>query len=201
MQKMKKIKVCADPFPPYQYIDRDGEMKGRDYELVVNRLRKAGYEPEVWIAPWNQIYSQFEKGEQDALFQAQDSPERLKKFYLSRLLRYAVTEVVTVKKELQTISEYKELEKYKVGVIDDFANGPEIDGLSADCKVGYADAEKLLKGIYSGEVDMGVADQGVKEYLAQESPVLYSIPRLTYKRPLYVMFRDKKHRDDFDAAE
>ena len=47
---MTKIKVCADPFPPYQYVDKDGSIKGKDYELVVSRLRAAGYDPEVCIA-------------------------------------------------------------------------------------------------------------------------------------------------------
>lgn len=84
---MTRIKVCADPFPPYQYVDRDGSMKGRDYELVVSRLRAAGYDPEVCIAPWDRIYREFQAGEQDVLFQAQDSPERLEKFYFSKMLR------------------------------------------------------------------------------------------------------------------
>lgn len=47
---MRKLKICADPFPPYQYIDKDGCVKGRDYELVAGRLHKAGYETEVCIA-------------------------------------------------------------------------------------------------------------------------------------------------------
>lgn len=198
---MEKIRVCADPFPPYQYIDENGNYRGTDYEMVVKKLRKACYAPEVWIAPWNQIYPEFEAGNQDVLFQAQDSPERLEKFYLSHLLRYAVTEVVTIRPELQEIGHFKLLEKYRIGVIADFANGPEIDNLAECCKTGYADAEELLCAIYNGEVDAGVIDQGVKEYLMNKSPVLYTIPALTYRRPLYVMFRKKKHRDDFDAVD
>ncbi|EOS78317.1 hypothetical protein C817_03569 [Dorea sp. 5-2] len=197
---MEKIKVCADPFPPYQYIDKDGQMRGRDYELVMSRLRAAGYSPKMHIAPWNQIYPQFEDGEFDVLFQAQDSPERLEKFYLSRLLRHAVTEVVTVNRGLTGLRKYTELEGYKVGVIADFANGPEIDSLPASCKTEFADAAKVLQGIYDGTVDCGVCDQGVKEYLMAKEPALYPIPALTYHRPLYVMFRKKKHRDDFDAV-
>ena len=27
---MTKIKVCADPFPPYQYVDKDGSIKGKE---------------------------------------------------------------------------------------------------------------------------------------------------------------------------
>lgn len=197
---MEKIKVCADPFPPYQYIDKDGRMRGRDYELVMSRLRAAGYSPKMHIAPWNQIYPQFEDGEFDVLFQAQDSPERLEKFYLSKLLRHAVTEVVTVNRGLTGLRKYTELEGYKVGVIADFTNGPEIDSLPASCKTEFADAAKVLQGIYDGIVDCGVCDQGVKEYLMAKEPALYPIPALTYHRPLYVMFRKKKHRDDFDAV-
>ena len=58
----------------------------------------------------------------------------------------------------------------------------------------------MLRAICDREVDCGVCDQGVKEYLMAGKPVLYPIPALTYKRPLYVMFNQEKQRDDFDAA-
>ncbi len=197
---MTKIKVCADPFPPYQYVDKDGSIKGKDYELVVSRLRAAGYDPEVCIAEWDRIYREFQAGEQDVLFQAQDSPERLEKFYFSKRLRYAVTEIVTINADLLTLKEYAGLAGYKVGVIAGFANGPEIDGLPDSCKVEYPGTAQVLQGIYDKEVDCGVCDQGVKEYLTAGLPVLYPIPALTYKRPLYVMFNQEKQRDDFDEA-
>ena len=41
------------------------------------------------IAEWDRIYREFQAGEQDVLFQAQDTPERLEKFYFSKRLRYA----------------------------------------------------------------------------------------------------------------
>lgn len=195
-----KIKVCADPFPPYQYVDANGQITGRDYDLVMSRLRAAGYDPEMCIAPWNQIYREFEEGRQDVLFQAQDSPERLEKYYLSKLLRYAVTEVVTAKQDMLKLTEYSMLADYKVGVIADFANGPEIDSLPDSCKVAFTDAKEVLRGVREGIADCGVCDQGVKEYLMAAKEDLFPIEALTYKRPLYVMFREKKHRDDFDAA-
>lgn len=197
---MTKIKVCADPFPPYQYVDKDGSIKGKDYELVVSRLRAAGYDPEVCIAEWDRIYREFQAGEQDVLFQAQDSPERLEKFYFSKRLRYAVTEIVTINADLLALKEYAGLAGYKVGVIAGFANGPEIDGLPDSCKAEYPGTAQVLQGIYDKEVDCGVCDQGVKEYLMAGLPVLYPIPALTYKRPLYVMFNQEKQRDDFDEA-
>lgn len=197
---MEIIRVCADPFPPYQYIDDNGDIKGSDYEMVMCRLRAAGYDPKMCIAPWNQIYREFEAGERDVLFQAQDSPERMEKFYFSKLLRYAVTEVITKDQKLCELKTYSQLRNYKVGVIADFSNGEEIDSLPDYCKVEFADTDRVIQGVLNGEVDCGVCDQGVKEFLCADYNDLYSIHRLTYRRPLYVMFRNKRHRDDFDAV-
>ena len=59
----------------------------------------------------------------------------------------------------------------------------------------------MLEGLGSGKVDCGICDQGVRKYLKTQVPDVYSIPKLTYQRPLYVMFRKEKHRDDFDAVD
>lgn len=197
---MERIKVCADPFPPYQYIGKNGKPEGSDYEFVVSRLRMAGYEPEVCIAPWDRIYQEFQEQKHDALFQAQDLEERVEKYYFSKLLRYAVTEVITTNKALTMLTKYTELTNCKVGIIAGFANGAAIDSLPDSCKVEFPGTKEILQGIYHHKVDCGVCDQGVKAFLMAEQPALYSISALTYKRPLYVMFHQKKHRDDFDAA-
>ena len=127
----------------------------------------------------------------------------LEKFWLSKLLRYAETEVVTVDPKLRDLKRHAELVDYKIGVIEDFANGPEIDSLPDSCKIQYKGVEEVLEGLYKGEADCGVCDKGVKEYLRgnmDHPPILYPIESLAYRRPLYVMFRDKQHRDDFNAV-
>ncbi len=196
----KIIKVCADPFPPYQYIDESGRMRGKDYDFVIECLRQAGYSPLVTIAPWSEIYEAFENGEQDVLFQVQDSPERVEKYYFSTILRYAVTEIITLHSNLAEIKDYKSLENYKLGVIRGFANGANIDDLKKSCKVEYQDTEELLEAIENGEVDCGVCDSGVKKFLLKEEGKFYIMSALTYQRPLYVMFNKKCLRDDFESV-
>ena len=48
------------PFPPYQYIDTDGQVKGRDYELIAEKLREAGYvagiRKAVYLGPIREIF-------------------------------------------------------------------------------------------------------------------------------------------------
>ena len=48
---MRKLKICADPFPPYQYIDKDGCVKGRDYELVAGRFTKRAMKRKFVLHP------------------------------------------------------------------------------------------------------------------------------------------------------
>ena len=52
---MKKIKICADPFPPYQYINDNGEAEGLDHELINAVFNDAGYSMDIKIAPWNEV--------------------------------------------------------------------------------------------------------------------------------------------------
>ena len=198
---MKKIVVGADPFPPYQYVDKKGKIKGLDYETVIKQFRMAGYDPEVYIEPWNIIYKKFEEGKVDALFQVQDSPERLKKYFFSKILRYAVTEVVTTDEKLTEIDTYDQLRKYKIGVIDGFVNGTEIDEMPDECKIIFADTKSLLEGIEHEKVKCGICDKGVKEFLNEDTSKILSITKLTFKRPLYVMFQNEKDRDAFDEAK
>ena len=197
---MQPIKVCADPFPPYQYQKEDGTFGGSDYEFVISRLKMAGYEPEMKIAPWSQVYQEFIDHKCQVLFQVQATPERLEKDYVSQKLRDAVTKVVTPNEKLTEIADYSDLKKYRIGIIHGFANGDEIDRLPENCKFNFLDTEDLLNGLYHGTIDCGVCDAGVLEYLQKCDSKLYEIASLTYKRPLYVMFWDKTICDKFNQS-
>lgn len=185
------IKVGADPFPPYQYIDEDGRAAGSDYEEVSRIFQEAGYEIEVLIDEWNVVESKFLSGELDALFQVQKSPEREEKFRFSDLLRNAVTEVITADQELE-LKSYQEIadRELKLGVLKGYAYGKEIDELPLSCKQEYESSEKLLFAVAGREVDAGVFDQGVKTYMMEKLGIrgVYSIKALEFLRPLYIMY-------------
>lgn len=195
-----KLKVCADLFPPYQYFDKQGNIIGSDYEKVASILCESGYELDVTIADWAVISADFENGVYDVIFQIQDTPERLKKFFLSDKLRDAVTEVVTLQEELAGISAYSKLERYSVGVIDGFANGNAIDELAPECKRYFASSQELLDALDAGMVDCIVCDQGVRNYLRKQVARYRIADALTYLRPLYVMFHDRRLRDRFNEV-
>lgn len=201
--KPTRIKVGADPFPPYQYYLPDGSISGQDYEAVISLFQRVGLVADVVIKDWEVILSELDQGELDAAFQVQDTPDRKKRFYFSDLFRDAITEVVTSNPELK-INRYGEIEELglSLGVIEGYTNGAEIDALKEDVKKTYPNAKELLMAISEGEVDLGVYDQGVKEYIMANNNIdnIYAIESMTFIRPLYVIFNNADLRDSFNIA-
>jgi ABC-type amino acid transport substrate-binding protein len=198
------IRVGADPFPPYQYVNADGTLDGLDYRVVKAVLERAGYTPKITIDTWSKVWSCFLKGELDALFQVQDTPELLAKYFFSKRLRDAVTGAVTLKKELESLTSYKEIpeQNLSIAVIEGFSYGCQIDSLADTSKKTYPDTLGLLKAVETGEADLGIVDQGVYTHLKKQGKTgsFLTIPGLEYLRPLYVMFRESFDRDAFNSA-
>ncbi len=197
----KLITVGADPFPPYQYYDESGNLKGSDYDLVKKAFDLAGYNIKVVLDEWKKIEEDLINKVIDAAFQVQYTPEREKKYYFSNLLRNAVTEVVTGNKDL-ALNSFKEIEEKKlsIGVINNYTYGDDVDSLDSSLKVPYPDQISLLKAINDKVVDVGIFDKGVKEYLMKSSDLnnIHSIKALEFIRPLYVVFNNPELRDDFN---
>ncbi len=200
------IKIGADPFPPYQYLDGSGNAAGSDYRHITEAMRRAGWRTETVIDAWGEILRRFEKKELDAVFQVQDTPERLEKYFLSDLLREAETVFVTLDAALLALESAQALpaRSLTLGVIAGFANGPAVDLLPESLKRFYPDTTSLLQGLEYGEVRLAVCDRGVMEYICEKEackPVPLIIPALTFKRPLYVMFHDRALCDAYNRAQ
>lgn len=197
------ITVGADPFPPYQYYDKAGNIKGSDYELVKKAFGKIGYEINIVLDEWKKIEDDITNKRIDAAFQVQYSKERQNKYFFSELFRNAITEVVTGNSELD-INSYKEIEEKRlsIGVIANYTYGEDVDKIDLSLKVSYNDQTQLLKAINDKEVDIGIFDKGVKEYILEQEGFsnIHSIKSLEFIRPLYVVFSDEKLRDEFNKG-
>lgn len=203
VQQKKRIRVGADPFPPYQYYQADGSLVGSDYARILEICTAAGWEIDVVLKEWSDIQAMMLAGELDAAFQVQFTPERGERFYFSQLFRNAVTEIVTGKPEF-SIESYEDIttRRLTLGVIEGYTNGAEIDAIDGSLKRTYPGTAALLQGISKNEVDLGVFDKGVKEYLMVQNGIknIYVIEAMTFIRPLHVIFNSPILRDEFNQA-
>lgn len=199
---MKKIiNIGADPFPPYQYYDEDGNLKGSDYENIKNKFENMGYEVNIVLDEWKIIEDNVVNKKLDAAFQVQYTKERESKYFFSNLFRNAITEVVTGNPEIK-INCYKEIEENKLtlGVIANYTYGDDIDNIDSSLKVRYKDQTELLKAINDKVVDLGIFDKGVKEYILEKEEFsnIHSIKALEFIRPLYVVFSNESLRNEWN---
>jgi len=199
----REIKVGADPFPPYQYYEADGSPEGSDYRQVRKLFEAMGYEISMTIREWSKIQAMMDEGLLDAAFQVQKTPERIAKYAFSELFRQAETQVVSANNQL-CLNGFSDIpdQHLSIGLIKGYVNDEEIDSLPPANKKFYLGTVALLQGISMGEVDVGVFDKGVKEYLMDKHSIenIYVLDNLTFFRPLHVIFNDPFLRDEFDWA-
>lgn len=198
---MKKILIGADYFPPYQYIDDDGSLKGSDYEFIKSIFKKMNYDCEFIIDDWNMIENKFLKGKIDVAFQVQKTTEREKAAFFSNKLREAKTSVVTNNKEFaKSFKSFEDiLEKYKIAVIDGYKYGDFIDNLDEKYMKYLKNDDVILKYLDSTETRFAILDKEVFNNIRNliDTP-LYDIEDFEFGRELFVMFKDEKLRDEFN---
>lgn len=197
----RKLIVGADPFPPYQYMNDQGQIIGSDCETVRNAFLNAGYEIEIIIDDWAKIETDIRHKNIDAAFQVQKTPEREKLYYFSDLLRYATTEVITNDISLQPSSLSSiDTQGLSLGAIANYAYGEPVDSINPTRKRFFDQQSTLLHAISTGNVNLGIFDQGVKQYLMQREQInnLHVLDALTFQRPLYVVFASASIRDAFN---
>jgi len=198
---MKTLVVGADPFPPYQYYDENGDIKGSDYDMVKAVIDKMGYEARYIIDEWSVIEKAFSEKKIDLVFQVQKTPERERKYHFSGKLRDATTSIVTWKdKTDQGSMDELFADGSKLGVIEGYLYGDIIDSIATGSKVNFKSLEDLLQSVNSGETEYGVVDLGVFNYINRNK--IYDkvklLDKLNFNRPLYVCLNDQSLRDEFD---
>lgn len=198
---MKTLIIGADPFPPYQYIDEDGNIKGSDYDIVNNVVKKLKLKAEYIIDEWSIIERKLNQNEIDAAFQVQKTPEREKRYFFSNKLRDATTSIIAAKYDTQS-NNFEELleDGSKLAVINNYKYGDVIDNISQDKKITFLDLEKLIKAVDNEEVEYGVVDLGVYNYINKDETYenVKLVDGLDFNRPLFVVFNDQELRDKFN---
>lgn len=198
---MKVLNVGADPFPPYQYIDKAGNIRGSDYEIMDSTIKKMGYEGRYIIDDWSKVENMFDNKELEIAFQVQKTPIREKKWHFSKKLRDAVTSIVT---SLNGVN-YNNLDDLlkkgmKLGVLENYQYGEPIESINTNNLVYFKSLEDLLRAVDNQSIDLGVTDLGVFNYMNKNS--VYSnikvLEDLNFNRPLYAVLNSESLRDEFN---
>lgn len=200
---MKKIRIGADPFPPFQYYDENGCLQGSDYEKVERIVRSRRYEAEYVIDDWKVVEQMLLNKELDVAFQVQKTPERERQYHFSKLFRNATTSIIRKSGESAMTTLQEDLsESSRIAVIRGYCYGDPVDAIREPCKVFVENQKEVVRAVANGRAKYGVVDLEVYEH---ESSTEYEgriqvIREFDFTRPLYLVFADEALRDEFDAV-
>lgn len=202
MAEKKHVIIAADPFPPYQYFDENGNIIGTDAEICRNVLTNAGFDVEVMLDDWGKVNEMVAEHTIDAVFQIAPTPARLAKFFFSDPYRNSYTDIVTADPDL-AFSGREEFAASgtKVGMIGGYVYGDYYDYELKDVFVPYNSIEEQLRAVSSGEVKTGVFDRGTREFKSNELGIdnIRIVENLSDERPIFIMFHNEELRDIFNV--
>ena len=200
---MSTLLVGADPFPPYQYLDENGNVVGSDYETICTLLQQMGYSANVILREWSEVEALMDSKKINLAFQVQKTEDRLCKWYFSDKFRDATTVIISLDAEAPFDINNLALSGESLGVIRGYKYGDIIDSLDERYKVACQSLEDIINLMLNGQIRYGVADLGVLQYLKENNAnyARIQVVKDTYfNRPLFVVFNDDDICSQFNVA-
>lgn len=119
------LKVVCDEWPPYQIVENDA-VTGFSTEIVTAVFASAGLSIEgIKAYPWKRALYMLEKGEADALFSANRTPEREVVFRYPDESLFDSPWVFWAREDGKGFRSLEDLKGRKVGVVNGYSYTPE----------------------------------------------------------------------------
>jgi polar amino acid transport system substrate-binding protein len=196
----KTIKIAALDWPPYEGPQLP--KQGGAVEIVRQAFRAAGYEIQVDFFPWSRAMKVTEDPNSDymAVMFAYFSKERAKNFEVSDLVLNGPIGFAQRSNHKVNWNSIDDLLKFKIGVVQDYVNTPELDKRIATkqqpAEFAMGDALNLSK-LQHGRMDLAVVDSYVFNYLMKKDKDLSNKdfeklemnPKILENKGLYVLFK------------
>ena len=174
----KIVTIVASEYPPFEYKDANGDIKGIDADTVLEVFKNSGYEVKFRVEPWLRAVELVKNGEVDAIISVEHSPEHDTIFLPSDPISY--TQNFFFKKKDLKINpkNITELNSYNIATIAGYPYGTKFD----DAKFAHLDPitsndpqADNLKKLEAGRVDLMVCEVNTCLYYMSQDPKLSNI--------------------------
>ena len=188
-----KVRLAADPYPPYQYEEK-GEVRGIDQEIIAAAFEVHAIATETLLSPWTDCLARLEQGKADGVFQILRAPDREQLFLFSDRLRTEQTLLLRMSGRPGEPGGKDGRDLFpgqRLGVVRGYDYGPAIDRLQGAGQVECKGQKELIEALAGGLVDLILMDTGVAAYLSRELGIRGAepLPGFEIRRSLHVAFR------------
>jgi len=188
------VRVATDAaFPPFHFVDEEGEVTGHDVELARMALERAGYVVRVVrVEEFSELFAGLERGDWDVVAATSGiTRERERRFLFSRPY-FTTCQGALVRGDPGAPGSLAELEGVRVGAAPDTTGEDAARRIGAGTVVPFDTNRVGIPALERGEIDAYVADEFEVVKLARENPAIRVLPEpAALERYGFVMRRDE----------
>ncbi|MGM0496694.1 MAG: transporter substrate-binding domain-containing protein [Bacteroidota bacterium] len=151
-------------YPPYEYLDKNGNPTGYSVELMKAIAEETGMNITFRLGPWSQIRKELKEGQIDAIQGMLYSPERDKSFDLTPAHTH-ITYVIVGRKNSELPQNLEELKGESVVVQEsDLMHDRALEvGLKEELTP-VETQEKALENLHNGKYDYAITSRALTNY-------------------------------------
>jgi len=190
----EKVAFVYEVYPPYEYYE-NGELTGRDYDIIKEICRRTGIEPEFRERPWKRAIQEVKDGTSDAIFSLVKTDERETfLYYPSEPLSYESYIFLARKGSGIKINSLDDLKGKTVGVCCDYSYFDEFDNHKGFTREYTKDDSHQLLKLAGGRMDVVIINHQVYIFTVKGLGKGYAdkFEKIDYKKapdiPMYVAF-------------
>nr|NQU93628.1 transporter substrate-binding domain-containing protein [Bacteroidota bacterium] len=154
----KNFHAVAVAYPPFTLSETTEH--GMSWELSKTALETQGYNVSVEFAPWARAFSDTKDGKYDGLLIAYWTKERAELFvYHDHPVAFVATGFFKKKerKDIKYTGNLSDVSSFDIGVERNASMGEEFDKADHLNKIFVNESKQILKMVYLGNIDLGVA--------------------------------------------
>lgn len=163
-QNKPTIKAIGDlNYPPYSYLNEDGEIVGYSIDVAKAIFEAAGLDYTIELAQWDTVLSDFEKKKVDAIIGLNYSEERAAKYAFNFAMTYVYYDFITLSSSRFTT--HRDLEGKRIICIKNYLSCQYLDQIDfTDQIITAPNLSQGLQMLLAGKGDALMCDRKVAQY-------------------------------------
>lgn len=169
--KLGEVKIGTNAeYPPFEFVDEQGEIAGFDVELMTAIAEEAGFEFEFVNTRWDGIFVALASGEFDAVISAATITEERAEMVNFSDPYFEAGQMITVRADTTDISTAEDLAGKKVGVQLGTTGDIWLSEETGAEVVRYDENTLAFQALANGDVAAAVADGPTAIDIVQANP-------------------------------
>lgn len=160
-------------YPPYDFLDEQGQPTGFDVEILKAIGEKQGLKFTVMPSRWDELITHLDSGKYSvAIAGFARTDERMQKYQVSNTYGYGQDVIVTLDGGV-TVKTFGELKNHKVLTLGDSPYIRQLEGVMGEGSanlIGEKSTSLVIKSLAAKKGDVAFMDKGTVQYYAQSFP-------------------------------